>query len=239
MSKNKVKVLPPWHQILPAIMQGNAAHRILLYGPPDTGKTTTASQCRPDNVYRVQCSRQQGIEDVLGAYVLRDGATVFLPGPIPQAMQSGGLLLLDEFDFRNPSHDSIWHSVLDDSSIAEVRLPDGSVVKPAPGFTVIATTNATPSAFSPALQRRFEVKLFCGCAHPKALEKLPEPLGSMVANWQLGVAAPAVKVEFSVSSLSAYARLTAIFGDTHAAEITFGSSAQEFISALANNVKAA
>lgn len=237
-TKTSKNSLAPWHELLPAILKAKAATRFLLYGPPDTGKTTTASLISPKKTFRIQCSRQQGIEDLLGSFIFANGTTTFVPGPIPLAMQAGGILVADEFDHHNPAHASLWHAVLDDLDIAQIRLPDGSVVKPTPGFTVIATTNATPIAFSPAIQRRFEVKLFCGQAHPAALQKLPSPLGEMVANWQLAVVVPPVKVEFSVSSLSAYSRLASIFGDQNAARIIFGSSADEFISALANNTKA-
>lgn len=228
-----------WYDVLPAIIEAGIT-RILLYGPPDTGKTTTASLIRPGKpVFRVQCSRQQGIEDILGSYVLRDGRTEFIPGPIAQAMLSGGTLILDEFDFRNPAHDSIWHAVLDDPKIAEVRLPDGTVIKPAPGFIAIATTNATPSAFSPALQRRFELKLFCGISHPEALNAIAGPLASLVSNWQKTVTAPAVKVEMSVSALATYACLEKHFGDQEfAAALVFKANSKEFLSALANNIKA-
>lgn len=235
MSKSKA---PAWYDVLSTVI-AKGISRILLYGPPDTGKTTTASLLRPDKpVYRVQCSRQQGIEDILGAYVLHSGATIFAPGPVARAMADGGTLLVDEFDFRNPAHDSIWHSVLDDPKLAEVRLPDGSVVKPASGFLVIATTNASPNAFSPALQRRFELKLFCGTTHPQALNSLPDELASMIRNWQLTITPPTVKVELSVSSLTTYSRLTAHYGQDVSASLVFGANAQEFISALANNVKA-
>jgi len=227
-----------WFEVLTAVVNAGL-NRVLLYGPPDTGKTTTATKIREDKpVFRVQCSRQQGIEDLLGSYVLQAGETKFIPGPVAQAMLQGATLLVDEFDMRNPAHDSIWHSVLDDESIAEVRLPDGTVIKPAPGFIAIATTNATPNAFSPALQRRFQLKLFCGQAHPEALNSLKPAHRSIVVNWQKALTPPQIKFELSVSALRTFSILADCYGcqDT-AARLVFHDGAAEFISALANNQK--
>jgi len=240
----KAKISLVWNDVLAAVIEAGL-NRILLYGPPDTGKTTTASKIRPDGeVYRVQCSRQQGIEDLLGSFLLVPGptgspVTQFVPGPIVKAMKEGALLLADEFDMRNPAHDSIWHSVLDDESIAEVRLPDGTVIKPSPGFIAIATTNATPNAFSPALQRRFQLKLFCGQAHPEALNSLKPEHRSIVVNWQKALTPPQIKFELSVSALRTFSILADCYGcaDT-AARLVFHDGAAEFISALANNQKA-
>lgn len=198
-----------WHEQLPIVINAGIT-RILLHGPPDTGKTTTAgktAQAKGQAVYRLQCSRDQGVEDLLGQFVLEKGETRFAPGPIPQAMQSGGMLIMDEFDMRNPAHDSIYHSIMDDAEIAEVRLPDGTVIKPQPGFTVVCTTNADPKMFTPALLRRWELKLYCAIAHPEALKTVDKQEAKFLHNLQTGVKTPEFRFEFCVSSFRAARKL--------------------------------
>ncbi len=232
------KINTTWHEVLPQIIP--LVHRILLYGPPDTGKTTAATRLGDANggSIRLQCSRQQGVEDLLGSFVLRNGATEFVPGPIPRAMREGRILVIDEFDQRNAAHDSIYHAALDDKDIACIALPDGTECRPTEGYKVICTTNAGVGAFSPALQRRFEVKLWCGQAHPEALKTLAPECAAMLKNWQLSVQAPETKVETSVSSLRVYGKLAKAFGMDQAAALVFPSTHQEFLSTLASNLPA-
>jgi MoxR-like ATPase len=235
MSKTKLPVL--WHEQLPVILTAGIT-RVLLHGPPDTGKTTTAGKLaekRGQQVFRLQCSRDQGIEDLLGQFTLSDGSTKFAPGPIPQAMACGGMLICDEFDFRNPAHDSIYHSVLDEREIAEVRLPDGTTVKPADGFTVVCTTNAAPNVFSAALLRRWELKLYCAIAHPEALASLPPKQAKFLNNLQSGQKVPEFRFELSVSAFKAVARLSAVVPEDHALTMVFGEqAAREIESSLAS-----
>lgn len=224
----------PWYEIL-NIVTGHLS-RILLYGPPDTGKTTAASKVGAKS-YRVQCSRQQGIEDLLGSYVLENGETKFIPGPVALAMTEGATLVIDEFDMANPAHASIWHAVLDDPQIACVRLPNGAEIKPAAGFKVIATTNATPVAFSAALQRRFELKLYCGTAHPDALASMPKDCAKLLLHWQSSAKMPDIAFEAGVSSLRTFITLKSVkeIGEDGAAQLVFAGAGKEFLSTLASN----
>ncbi len=234
----KAKAPSVWFESLPVILSAGIT-RVLLHGPPDTGKTTTAGKlamARGQKVFRLQCSRDQGIEDLLGQFTLSDGATKFAPGPIPQAMASGGMLIADEFDLRNPAHDSIYHSLLDEPEIAEVRLPDGSSIRPASGFSVICTTNAVPGVFSAALLRRWELKLHCAVAHPDAIQHLPTAHGRFLNNLQAAVKTPDFRFEFCVSSFRAVTRLTqGGMEEEHALVLVFGhDAAKELQSALAS-----
>jgi nitric oxide reductase NorQ protein len=232
------QIIPPkWHEVLSQVIP--LVTRVLLYGPPDTGKTTTATLLS-EKSYRLQCSRQQGIEDLLGSFVLRNNATgqpvtEFVPGPIPRAMREGCTLVVDEFDQRNASHDSIYHALLDDPQIACIALPDGSECRPVAGFRVVCTTNQQPSAFPPAIQRRFELKLWCGTAHPDALATLPDECASLLKNWQLTVKIPEYVPEMGLSSLRVYARLAAKLGQDLAAMLVFAGGNAEFLSSLASN----
>lgn len=231
-----------WHDLLQTVINSKAAGKVLLYGPPDTGKTTSAVNAakaagRP--LYRLQCSCQQGIEDLLGTMELKAGETRFVPGPVPNALKSGGVLCLDEFDMRNPAQDSIYHSILDNSELASVTLPDGVVVPAAQGFTVIATMNGSPADLTPALLRRFDVCIYAGTPHPDALAELPEQVRLTLVQWAQAQPVPEFTGPRSVSAFRSAQRLVKLAGlsTEQAAEVVFGKAmAKEIVSVLASNM---
>jgi hypothetical protein len=169
--------------------------------------------------------------------VLENGETKFIPGPVALAMMEGATLVVDEFDMANPAHASIWHAVLDDPQISCVRLPNGQEIKPAEGFKVIATTNTSPLAFSAALQRRFELKLYCGTAHPEALATIPNDCAKLLLHWQSSAKIPEITFETSVTSLRTFITLKGVdeIGEDGAAQLVFAGAGKEFLSTLASN----
>jgi MoxR-like ATPase len=230
----------PWHELLALLISKQAASKILLWGPPDTGKTTSAVKLAESNgqkLFRLQCSCEQGIEDLLGCTTLKAGETQFAPGPIPRALSAGGVLCLDEFDLRNPAHDSIYHGVLDNAELAEVTLPTGEVIKAKNGFRVVATMNGTPEDLTTALLRRFDVLLHVAIPHPDALQGLPAAVATSLVNWSKAVPVADYKGPRSVSTFRSFERLRkAGVADEQAAEIIFGkSSAAEILSVIGQN----
>jgi MoxR-like ATPase len=185
----------------------------------------------------LQCSSEQGIEDLLGSMTLRGGETVFAPGPIPRALSEGAILCLDEIDMRNPAHDSIYHSALDNSELASVTLPTGETVKAADGLMIIATMNGTPDDLPLALLRRFDVLLNVPAPHPDALAGLPEPHRRAINAWTASAKAPDYAGPRSVSAFRSFARLTAAGVDeVQAATLIFGpKQGREVLAVIAQN----
>lgn len=137
--------------IIPSVV-----NRVLLYGPPRTGKSTLAATKLP-NVERLTLHRQQPVDDLIGGMGLCNGSTQWMDGPATRAMRRGTALVIDEFDQFSAEERCMLHAVMDDP--AGITLPTGERVTAKPGYCVIATTNALPSALPDALYDRFDMVL--------------------------------------------------------------------------------
>lgn len=143
-------------ELVKAKMIPNPLYRILLFGPPRTGKSSIGRELF-DKHERVTVHRQLPVEDLLGGYALVGGSTVWQDGPAIRAMRQGICLVLDEVDQISAETRCILHALMDDP--AGITLASGERVDAAPGFCVIATTNALPSALPPAVLDRFDLVL--------------------------------------------------------------------------------
>ena len=76
--------------------------------------------------------------DLLGDKTLIDGNVVFSQGPVVDAMERGAVLILDEVDLAS-NKIMCLQSIIDGKGVYLKK--DNRFVKPAPGFTVIATAN--------------------------------------------------------------------------------------------------
>lgn len=136
-------------------MLPNPLYRILLFGPPRTGKSSIGPALFGYQPDRVTFHKQLPIEDLLGGYALVDGTTKWQDGPAVRALRSGKALIIDEIDQFSPEVRCILHALLDDP--AGVTLASGERVPAKDGYCVVATTNATPSALPPAVLDRFDL----------------------------------------------------------------------------------
>lgn len=118
---------------------------MLLWGKHGTGKTTMVEQyaARTKRPYlRIQHTASTEESHVLGQYVLRDGATVFEPGPLAIAMRYGLVYMADEYDFAMPNVTAVYQPVLEGKQlIIKEAPPEWRVVRPHPNFRFFATGN--------------------------------------------------------------------------------------------------
>lgn len=87
---------------------------------------------------RVQITPETDEDDLIGGFRLLNGETVFAKGPVIKAMEAGAILLIDEID-RGSNKLMCLQGVLEGKPVLIKKT--GEVVKPAPGFNVIATAN--------------------------------------------------------------------------------------------------
>lgn len=87
---------------------------------------------------RVQITPETDEDDLIGGFRLLNGETVFAKGPVIKAMEAGAILLIDEID-RGSNKLMALQGVLEGKPVLIKKT--GEVVRPAPGFNVIATAN--------------------------------------------------------------------------------------------------
>ena len=151
-----------WWEVLEACLHIGLT-RVLLVGPPGTGKSTTADR----DGLRVTCHEDAGPESMVGTFIQKDGNTVWIDGPAVCAMRSGSRIVLDETDHSSPECVSLLYALLDDSP--SIVLPTGDNVKAKAGYQVIGTSNSNPGDFPEAILDRFEAVIIASEPHPNAL----------------------------------------------------------------------
>lgn len=112
-----------------------------ISGLSGNGKTMMVKQAcaKAKREYvRVQISPETDENDLIGGFRLVDGETVFYRGPVLKAMERGCILLIDELD-RGSNKLMCLQGILEGEPVLVKKL--GQVIKPAPGFNIIATAN--------------------------------------------------------------------------------------------------
>jgi cobaltochelatase CobS len=118
--------------------------RVFLYGPSGTGKSSLVRQIaalvqRP--VRRVSLNGETSVADFIGHWTVNGSKeTVFVKGILPQAMQEGYILQMDEIDAMQPEVGFILQQILEPHG--HLLLTDtGEDITPHPDFRLVATAN--------------------------------------------------------------------------------------------------
>lgn len=114
---------------------------VFITGMSGNGKTSMVEQvCAKLNreMFRVNISIETDEDDLIGGATLIDGNVVYREGPVLTAMRRGAVLLIDEVD-RGSNKLMCLQSILEGKPYLNKKT--GEVVKPAKGFTVVATAN--------------------------------------------------------------------------------------------------
>ena len=130
-----------FHASLKKILKKNFFYPIFITGLSGNGKTKSVEQACAEisrKLYRVNITVETDEDDLIGGFRLSDGNTVFEHGPVINAMKDGAVLLLDECDLAS-SKIMCLQSILEGGSYYIKKT--GETVKPAQGFTIVATAN--------------------------------------------------------------------------------------------------
>jgi nitric oxide reductase NorQ protein len=135
---------------------------VLLYGPPGTGKTSLIEAAFGDDLYTVPGDGDTTVGDIVGDYVPTEGGGYeFVPGPLPQAMDAGGVLFIDDATLIAPKVLAVVYPAMDGRRQIILKAHGGEVVTAAPGFYVVAGHNpgVHGAVLTEALSSRFSAQI--------------------------------------------------------------------------------
>ena len=123
------------------IIKSKQFYPTFITGLSGNGKTFMTEQVCAKlkrEMIRVNITIETDEDDLLGGFRLVDGETVFHKGPVVDAMERGAVLLLDEVDLAS-NKILCLQPVLEGKGVYLKKI--NKWIKPAPGFTIIATAN--------------------------------------------------------------------------------------------------
>ena len=126
---------------LKTIIKSKIFYPVFITGMSGNGKTfgtqQACAQLKRECII-VPITVETDESDLLGDKTLIDGNVTFVAGPVVRAMESGAVLVLDEVDLAS-NKIMCLQSIIDGKGVYLKK--DNRFVKPAPGFTVVATAN--------------------------------------------------------------------------------------------------
>ena len=126
---------------LKKIISSRSFYPTFITGLSGNGKTFGVEQaCAQLNreLIRVNITIETDEDDLIGGFRLVDGSTVWHNGPVTEALERGAVLLLDEIDLAS-NKILCLQSILEGTGVFLKKI--GKFVRPAKGFTVVATAN--------------------------------------------------------------------------------------------------
>ena len=126
---------------LKKVLSSKVFYPIFITGLSGNGKTfgveQACAQAKRDLI-RVNITVETDEDDLIGGFRLVDGNTVWHNGPVIEALERGSVLLLDEIDLAS-NKILCLQSILEGNGVFLKKV--GRYVRPADGFTVVATAN--------------------------------------------------------------------------------------------------
>jgi predicted protein tyrosine phosphatase len=124
-----------------SVIESGFFYPLFITGLSGNGKTMMVEQVcakQKRELIKVSVTIETDEDDLLGGFRLEDGETVFFKGPVVEAMERGAVLLLDEVDLAS-NKIMCLQPVLEGNGVLLKKINE--FVKPAPGFTIVATAN--------------------------------------------------------------------------------------------------
>ena len=165
------------------IIQSGVFYPAFITGLSGNGKTFSVEQACAQakrELIRVNISIETDEDDLIGGFRLVDGNTVWHNGPVVEALERGAVLLLDEIDLAS-NKILCLQSILEGKGVFLKKI--GKYVKPASGFTVVATANTKgkgsedgrfvgTNVLNEAFLERFPVTFEQNYPHPQTEQKM-------------------------------------------------------------------
>lgn len=230
--------LPDCWQALKDVLD-NGIDRVILFGPPGTGKTYAGMNFGnvAQGSFRITCTEDMTNLNVDGAFMPTSDGKAFrwYEGSALKAWKSGGRLVVDEIDKAGSDVFATLLNFLDSPESASWEHPEsGEIYRPKNGFSAVMTTNIEDMSDLPeALADRFPVRIRINQPHPMALKRLSRDLREVAVNY-----ADAGSERISLRTFMAFDSMRRALGDEKAANIVFGYRASGIMDALRVNAVA-
>lgn len=238
-----------WSEIESTIL---AADRSLLWGPPGTGKTTIVYKLAEKvgaEVFSVSLHDETTVPELTGHFVPVGDRFIWMDGAALSAWRTGAWLLLDELDLAASGVFSVLRGILNDFDVARMTIPNRALagmsdedvaaallanegaehVRPAAGFKVISTMNASPDELDSPLLDRFEPIWYVGEPHPDAIASLPEYLRKLAFSTCVD---SNPETHIGIRKWKAFCKLETVVGDAVAANAVFGPRSRDVLASI-------
>lgn len=233
--ERKLTASSQWYEVLEQLTR--VLDRILLVGPPSSGKSTTAIKTLGIK-HRITMTPNTGREDLCGMFHLIDGQTVWIDGPITKAMRNGHPVLIDEIDRAGAEVESLMYSVIDDQP--HLSLPNGELVQASSGYKVLMTSNQSPDVLEDAVRDRMEAILLAYNPHKDALSGMSEVESTLVQNYYRAIPKPTLRLNPTVRRMRAFNKICKAGIPVKIAAVSvFGPNASPEIQSVIANIEAA
>ena len=211
----------------------NGLDRVLLHGTPGTGKTYFGLNYHlgTSKSYRLICTDEMTDGDMIGKYKQNDnGIWRFEEGVAIKAWRTGGRLVVDEINRVNGDIEARLMAIIDTVASSSFEHPEtGEIIRPAQGFSVVATMNGEPEDLSPAVLDRLVVRVEIEQPHPDAIAALPTELQDIALEYAMRDDAD----RYSLRSFFAFAGLLKASGNLEAsAHVCLPRIAKSIVGAL-------
>lgn len=124
---------------------------VLLKGPTGTGKTRFVDFMTHQlnkKLITISCHEETSSTDLIGRYIIQGSETVWIDGPLTQAVKTGAIIYLDEIAEARPDVIVAIHSLTDHRK--ELYIDKlGEIIKAHPDFMLVAS-------FNPGYQKGFK-----------------------------------------------------------------------------------
>lgn len=131
---------------------------LLLVGETGTGKTTLLreiAKLKKKELVRVSLNGSTGTEEILGKYVLNEGATHWQDGILTRAVRNGTWIVFDELNSCSPEILFSLHAILDDERTLVLAEKDNEKVPAHKDFRFFASINPEDYAGTKVMNQAF------------------------------------------------------------------------------------
>jgi len=217
------------------IMLNAGIDRMILHGPPGTGKTHAGLNMGDTNrgAHRLICTEDMTDFDIIGGFMPAGAEWAYHEGAAIRAWEgdglAGGRLVIDEIDRASGDVLALLLAMTDSAESAQWEHPKTSRIhRPRDGFTVIMTTNVeNPADLPEALIDRFPATVRVDRPHPDALRRLPREFRDYADKM-----ADAGSKRISLRKFYDIAKLMDKIGLEEASRLLLGKEAQGFVDAI-------